>query len=119
MELTLLGIADDSVQKKLRKRFPLANNLHLYFSLYSSFEIPKGQIFSKAIIEGHILDINATLAFITQSQFIELDFIGTGWQNIVGLSFNGNIPKGLLHMEKLNSWYDKKKRSHPVTLHES
>ena len=110
MELTLLGIVDDSVQRKLKKRFPLPDDLQLYFSLFSSFEIPQGQIFSKASIGGQTIDIHATLEFITQSYFIEMDFIGAGWRNIVGIKFMGSILQGMSGIEKLESWGGKRGR---------
>lgn len=109
MHLYLLGRARNEVETTLRQKFDLDKDLKFFFSGFSDFDISRGQQFNKASLESNSEgeEINAQLKFITQSYFKEMDEIGVGWRNIIGLQFKGALPSIIQELPMLENWNTK------------
>ncbi|MEM7370409.1 MAG: hypothetical protein AAF587_17500 [Bacteroidota bacterium] len=91
-------------------KIEISEDVFLFISGFSEFDIELGQVFSKAAKQGSTIfeqDFEAKLVLVRDSFGNKLDFIETGWRTIVGFRFLGDIPltlKNLPFIQSFNDW---------------
>ncbi len=114
MYLQVLGKLDKNLEHKIRDKHKLDPDLKFFLTGFSDFDVPKNYKFNKlakTLVDAHFTELNVQLIFITQTYFIELDFIEKGWRNIVGLMFKNKEPVLFSNLPILDSWNSPNEKS--------
>jgi len=77
---------------------------------YSNFSIPLGSTFNSVEHNNIFFNINASLKFVTDNSFLEMEGIEEGYKTIAFIFFKDDL-NILTEIPIIQSWYDNSKNS--------
>lgn len=112
--LKVFGKMSDKLMKEYLRKFrqikQLPQNHEVLFCDRTSIDIPISYKFSKIKVDDSIIKVESIcIISITQQLFRAFDCIPAGWQTICEFDFSPVIPSIILHLPRIEEWYDRKK----------